>query len=113
MCAMLAIMDYVVMSNIYIGAQHKKIAKIALDAISIISVKIMLFIGDVVELLLVDNIRVFIYNIFNTSFCKISNRHARISSAWLECLLWEQEVESSNPSSETMSTRTYNVYQRQ
>jgi len=55
MCAMLAIMGYVVMSNTYIGAQHKKIAKIALDAVSIISVKIMLFIGDVVELLLVDN----------------------------------------------------------
>ena len=77
---MLAIMDYVVMSNIYIGAQHKKIAKIVLDAISIIFVKIMLFIGDVVELVLVDNIRVFIYNTFNTSFCKISNRHARVSS---------------------------------
>ena len=68
MCAMLAIMDYVVMSNTYIGAQHKKIDKIALDAVSIISVKIMLFIGDVVELLLVDNTRFFIYNacIMNT-----------------------------------------------
>jgi len=51
MCAMLAIMDYVVMYNIYIGAQHRKIAKIALDAVSIISVKIMLTIGDAVELL--------------------------------------------------------------
>ena len=55
MCAMLAIMDYVVMSNTYIGAQHKKIAKIALDAVSIISVKIMLIIGDVVVLLQVRN----------------------------------------------------------
>ena len=52
---MLAIMDYVVMYNIYIGAQHKKIAKIALDAVSIISVKIMLIIGDVVVLLQVRN----------------------------------------------------------
>ena len=51
MCAMLAIMDYVVMYNIYIGAQHRKIAKIASDAVSIISVKIMLIIGDVVVLL--------------------------------------------------------------
>ena len=52
---MLAIMDYVVMYNIYIGAQHKKIAKIALDAVSIISVKIMLIIGDAVVLLQVRN----------------------------------------------------------